>query len=130
MPPASNPSPLVPDLRSTRKEKVRWALRVRCGRPITRGVTAKSLKYLASLVLYVALVPSVLTLADATPMGYHDGLALMVRVLSVLVATALLCGVVAYAGALYWVRVVAPAPRLPRVGSVRPWTSSESAISN
>jgi len=77
-------------------------------------VTAKSLKFLASLVLYVALVPSVLTLADVTPMGYHDGLDLIVRVVSVLIATALLCGVITYAAALYWVRVVAPAPRIRR----------------
>ena len=95
-------------------------------------MTAKSLKLIALSVLYVALVPSVLTLADVTPMGYHDGGALLLRVLVTLVATALLVGVVAYACALYWVRVVAPAPRLPRVrvGSLRMWTSRESATSN
>ena len=98
--------------------------------PIWLGVTAKTAKYIALLVLYIALVPCVLTLADVTPMGYHDGAALIVRLFSAFVATALLGGVVAYAASLYWVRVVAPAPRLPRLGSFRTWTSNESAISN
>ena len=79
--------------------------------PIQIGVTARSVKLIASSVLFVALIPTLLTLADATPMGWHDGFALAIRLASMLIATVLLGGVVAYAGALYWVRVVAPAPR-------------------
>jgi hypothetical protein len=73
-------------------------------------VTANAFKTLAATVLAIAAVPSMLTMFDLSPMGYHAGFALTGRVVLLLLATLLWASVVAYAGALYWVNVVRPAP--------------------
>jgi hypothetical protein len=74
-------------------------------------VTA-SLKNLiiAGAALLVAS-PALAIVFDLGPMGYHNGTALLVRVVAVFLATCSLAAVIGVAGFLYWLHVVAPAPR-------------------
>lgn len=59
----------------------------------------------------VVATPSLATLFDVGPMGYHVGMALYLRVIGVFLAMTSLATVFAIAGYLYWVRVIVPSNR-------------------
>lgn len=56
----------------------------------------------------IVATPSLATLLDVGPMGYHVGSALYLRVVGVFLAMTSLATVFAIAGYLYWVRVIVP----------------------
>jgi hypothetical protein len=83
-------------------------------------VTAASLKNLIiAVAAFVVAAPALAIVFDLGPMGYHTGTALLVRVVAVFLATVSLATVFAVAGYLYWLHVVAPAPRPSRVREPR-----------
>ncbi len=73
---------------------------------------------LKNLIIAVAALavasPALAIVFDLGPMGYHNGAALLVRVIAVFLATFSLVTVLAMAGYLYWLHVVAPSPRNSR----------------
>ncbi len=79
--------------------------------PIWRLVTANARKFIVFVASLVVLAPAFATLLDLGPMGYHDGTALVVRLVSVVVATASLAAVFGLGVYLYWLNVIQPAPR-------------------
>jgi hypothetical protein len=77
-----------------------------------RAVTANARKFIVLVASLVVLAPALATLLDVGPMGYHDGTALVVRLVAVLLATASLAACIAIGAYIYWANVIAPAPRV------------------
>lgn len=78
-------------------------------------VTATFRNFVVSVLALIVMSPSLMTIFDVGPMGYHDGLDLLVRVGATLVASmslAAVCGIAAY---LYWVHVIEPGQRTAQV---------------
>lgn len=73
-------------------------------------MTAKTRNSLIAVIGVLVSSPALATLLDFSPMGYHAGTALVVRVVAVFLATSLLAVVFGIAGYLYWSNVIAPAP--------------------
>lgn len=71
-------------------------------------VTARMRHFSLFAGTLVLAMPSLATLFDVGPMGYHVGSELFVRVISLFLAMTSLAGVFAVAGYLYWVRVIHP----------------------
>jgi hypothetical protein len=74
-------------------------------------VTANARKFIIAVTALFVTGPSLGTLLGFGPMGYHDGAALVVRLVAMFLATSLLALVVGLAMYLYYVNVIAPAPR-------------------
>ncbi len=74
-------------------------------------MTASYRKFMLIVASLVVSAPSVATMFDIGPMGYHNGTALLVRVIAVFLASTSLATVFGVAGYLYWLHVVAPSPR-------------------
>lgn len=71
-------------------------------------VTARMRHFILFAGTMVLAMPSLATLFDVGPMGYHVGAALYLRVVSLFLATTAFAGVFGVAGYLYWVRVIHP----------------------
>lgn len=78
-------------------------------------MTAKARKFVVFVASLVVLAPTLATLLDVGPMGYHDGTALAVRLVGVLIATASLAACIGIGAYIYWLRVIQPAPRASHV---------------
>jgi hypothetical protein len=77
-------------------------------------VTASLKNLIIAAVALLVASPALAIVFDLGPMGYHNGAALLVRVVAVFLATFSLAAVLAMAGYLYWLHVVAPSPRTTR----------------
>ena len=94
----------------------------KCDRPLRAGersadtgtVTANARKFFTAVTALFVAGPSLGTLLGFGPMGYHAGTELVLRMGAMLLATSMLALVVGLAGYLYYVNVIAPAPRLER----------------
>ncbi len=74
-------------------------------------MTANARKFVVFVASLVVLAPALATLLDVGPMGYHDGTALAVRLIGVLIATASLAACIGIGAYIYWLNVIQPAPR-------------------
>ena len=75
-------------------------------------MTANARKLIIAVTALFVAGPSVGTLLGFGPMGYHAGSELVVRLVAMFLATSLLALVVGLAAYLYYVNVIAPAPRM------------------
>jgi hypothetical protein len=82
-------------------------------------VTANARKFVVFVASLVVLAPTLATLFDVGPMGYHDGTALAVRLVGVLMATASLAACIGIGAYIYWAQVMQPAPRVPHASNAR-----------
>lgn len=78
-------------------------------------MTANARKLLITATALFVAAPSVGTLFGFGPMGYHAGAELVVRLVAMFLGTSMLALVVGLAGYLYYVNVIAPAPRVSRI---------------
>ena len=74
-------------------------------------MTARFRHFILFVTTFALALPSLATLFDVGPMGYHVGTALFVRVIGVFLAMTSLASVFAIAGYLYYMRVMVPAQR-------------------
>ena len=87
-------------------------------------MTARLRHFILSATTLLLALPSLATLFDVGPMGYHVGTALFVRVIGVFLAMTSLASVFAIGGYLYWAQVIHPsqqatARRIASTTSVR-----------
>ncbi len=77
-------------------------------------MTANARKLIVAVTALLVAGPSLGTLFGFGPMGYHAGSELMVRLVAMFLGTSMLALVVGLAMYLYYVNVIAPAPRMER----------------
>lgn len=82
-------------------------------------MTANARKFVVFVASLVVLAPTLATLFDVGPMGYHDGTALAVRLVGVLMATASLAACIGIGAYIYWAHVMQPAPRVTHASHAR-----------
>jgi len=72
-------------------------------------VTARTRNFVLFVLALFVCAPSLATLVDVGPMGYHAGGALLVRLVATFLATTSLAAAVGIGMYLYWLHVISPA---------------------